>query len=63
MQVSDDDPSLLRYLADLAITPGRTVVVVERAPFGGPITLRVGDTTRAVGPALAERVLVRPNPK
>jgi DtxR family Mn-dependent transcriptional regulator len=63
MQVSDDDPSLLRYLADLAITPGRTVVVVERAPFGGPITLRVGDATRAVGPALAERVLVRTNPQ
>jgi DtxR family Mn-dependent transcriptional regulator len=61
MQVSDDDPSLLRYLADLAITPGSTVRVVERAPFGGPITLRVGEVTRAVGPALAERVLVRPN--
>ena len=63
MQVSDDDPSLLRYLADLGITPGSTVTVVERAPFGGPITLRVGDLTRAVGPALAERVLVRPDPK
>lgn len=62
MQVSDDDPSLLRYLADLAITPGSTVTVVETAPFGGPITLRVGEVTRAVGPALAERVLVRPNP-
>jgi DtxR family Mn-dependent transcriptional regulator len=63
MQVSDDDPSLLRYLADLAITPGSTVYVVERAPFGGPITLRVGEATRAVGPALAERVLVRANLK
>lgn len=63
MQVSDDDPSLLRYLADLTITPGSTVTVVETAPFGGPITLRVGDVTRVVGPALAERVLVRPNLK
>ena len=63
MQVSDDDPSLLRYLADLAITPGSTVHVVERAPFGGPITLRIGEATRAVGPALAERVLVRPYPQ
>ncbi len=63
MQVSDDDPSLLRYLADLAITPGSTVTIVETAPFGGPITLRVGEAMRAVGPALAERVLVRPNLK
>ncbi len=60
MQVSDDDPELLRYLANLAIRPGSTVRVAERAPFGGPITLEVGDLRRAVGPALAERVLVRP---
>jgi DtxR family Mn-dependent transcriptional regulator len=60
MQVSDDDPSLLRYLADLAIKPGSEVRVVDRAPFGGPITLEIGAATRVVGPALAERVLVRP---
>jgi DtxR family Mn-dependent transcriptional regulator len=60
MQVSDEDPSLLRYLADLAIKPGSAVRVADRAPFGGPITLEIGDTTRVVGPALAERVLVRP---
>lgn len=60
MQVSDDDPALLRYLDDLDIRPGRAVRVVDRAPFGGPITLKIGAVTRAVGPALAERVLVRP---
>ena len=61
MQVSDDDPSLLRYLDDLAIRLGSTVRVVDRAPFGGPITLAVGRAQRVVGPALAERVLVRPH--
>ena len=60
MQVSDDDPALLRYLDELAITIGSTVRVVERAPFGGPITLAVGRARRVVGPALAERLLVRP---
>ena len=60
MQVSDDDPSLLRYLDDLAIKLGSTVRVVDRAPFGGPITLAIGRATRVVGTALAERVLVRP---
>lgn len=59
MQVSDDDPSLLRYLDDLAIRPGSTVRIVDRAPFGGPITLAIGRATRVVGPALAERILVR----
>ncbi len=59
MQVSDDDPSLLRYLDDLAIKLGSTVRLVDRAPFGGPITLAIGRVTRVVGPALAERILVR----
>ena len=60
MQDSDDDPALLRYLDGLAIRPGCTVRMVDRAPFGGPITLTIGGATRAVGPTLAERVLVRP---
>jgi DtxR family transcriptional regulator, Mn-dependent transcriptional regulator len=60
MHVADEDPSLLRYLADLAITPGCHVLVVDHAPFDGPITLEVGKRTRAIGPALAARVLVRP---
>lgn len=62
MRVADEDPTLLRYLADLALTPGCTVRVVDRAPFGGPITIEVdGGAHRLVGPALAERVLVRPH--
>ncbi len=59
MHVADEDPSLLRYLADLAITPGSRVRVLDHAPFGGPITIEVGKRTRAIGPALAARVLVR----
>jgi len=61
MQVADDDPSLLRYLDDLTIKLGSTVRLVDRAPFGGPITLAIGRVTRVVGPALAERILVRPH--
>lgn len=59
MHVADEDPALLRYLADLAITPGCRVRVLDHAPFGGPISLEVGKRTRAIGPALAGRVLVR----
>lgn len=60
MHVADEDPSLLRYLADLAITPGSRVRVLDHAPFDGPISIEVGKRTRAIGPALASRVLVRP---
>jgi DtxR family Mn-dependent transcriptional regulator len=59
MQVADEDPTLLRHLDELTLRPGRTVRVVEHAPFGGPITLRIGRQLRFIGPALAARLLVR----
>ena len=62
MRVADEDPQLLRYLADLALTPGCTVRIVDRAPFDGPITIEVDQQRRLIGPALAGRVLARPRP-
>jgi DtxR family Mn-dependent transcriptional regulator len=63
--VSDDDPARLRYLAELGLTPGARVVVLARAPFEGPLSIRVGDGARAadhaIGPALARAVLVEPS--
>jgi DtxR family transcriptional regulator, Mn-dependent transcriptional regulator len=74
-QVGDKDAERLRYLAELGITPGISLRVVERAPFGGPITLRIegrGDAAerassrnpkaleRAIGPTLAAQVFVAP---
>jgi len=58
VRVSDEDPSMLRYLAQLDIRPGALVRLVARAPFDGPITIDVGGSERAVGPALAAQVLV-----
>lgn len=58
VEVSDDDPSMLRYLAELDLTPGAVVTCVGRAPFGGPITVRLGDAERALGPELAQAVRV-----
>ena len=60
VRVSDEDGELLRYLADLALLPGAEVTVVDRAPYGGPLTLAVGDRRCAVGPVAAAEVLVEP---
>lgn len=59
-QVSDNDGDRLRYLAEIGIVPGAQVQVVGRAPFGGPIALRVRNEKRAIGPELAEQILVAP---
>ena len=58
-RVSDEDASLLRYIAELGLTPGASVRVLARAPFNGPVTLLVDDTERVVGADLARQLLVR----
>lgn len=62
LRVSDKNPSLLRYLADIALQPGAEVTMVARAPFDGPITLRIGNAEPVVGPNLAAQVLVESIP-
>lgn len=61
-RVSDDDAEKLRYLGTLGLLPGASVRVRERAPFGGPLRIHVGEADDgaelAVGPQLAAGVLV-----
>ena len=57
-RVEDDDAERLRYLASLGIIPGVEFELVERAPFGGPLTVRVGGAARQLGPQLAAHVVV-----
>jgi len=52
-QVGDEKPDRLRYLAEQGLTPGTRMAVVERQPFNGPTTVRVGMETRVVGQELA----------
>jgi DtxR family Mn-dependent transcriptional regulator len=51
---------MLRYLDSLGLRPGAEVTLTERAPFDGPLTLSIGESTCQVGSALASRVLVAP---
>jgi DtxR family Mn-dependent transcriptional regulator len=58
VRVSDSDPAMLRYLAELGIAPGDTFEVVERQPFDGPLFVRFGDDVHALGGALASAMRV-----
>jgi DtxR family Mn-dependent transcriptional regulator len=55
-RVRDDDPALLRYLAQLGVVPGATLTVTGRAPFNGPLHVRVGDTADSPSHALGREV-------
>jgi DtxR family Mn-dependent transcriptional regulator len=52
-QVGDEDPARLRYLAEQGLLPGTRLTVVDRQPFNGPTTVKIGAETRVVGRELA----------
>lgn len=57
-QVNDDDPGLLRYLGGLDIRPGTRIEVLDIAPYGGPIRIKVNDQTHNIGPEAASHIFV-----
>ncbi|MGI9019791.1 MAG: metal-dependent transcriptional regulator [Solirubrobacterales bacterium] len=57
-RVSDSDPAMLRYLSKRGILPGASLEVLERQPFGGPLTVGIGGAEHAIGGELAERMIV-----
>jgi DtxR family Mn-dependent transcriptional regulator len=59
-RVEDEDPEVLRYLAGLGLLPGTELLVEERAPFDGPVRLRVGDAERQIGVRIARSLQVEP---
>ena len=57
-RVPDSDPELLRYLATLGLVPAEAVIVVEQAPFDGPVTIEVRGSRHAIGRSLAAQIEV-----
>jgi DtxR family Mn-dependent transcriptional regulator len=53
VRISDSDPEMLRYLADQGIWPGDIFEIVEKQPFGGPVSARFGERVQVLGGSLA----------
>ena len=58
VRVSDSDPAMLRYLSERGVRLGDRLEVLDRQPFGGPLTVRFGDTLQMLGGALAAAMRV-----
>lgn len=56
--LSDTNTELLRYLEDLGLLPSAEAVIVEKAPFSGPLTLHVADERHVIGHEVATHVFV-----
>src|SRR5436305_2408494 len=62
LRVQDQDAEKLRYLGQLGLYPETQIQVLERAPFGGPLRILVGDAANHVehmlGAEMAEQIIV-----
>ncbi|MFQ5822968.1 MAG: metal-dependent transcriptional regulator [bacterium] len=59
-QVSDKDPEMLRYLGDIGIFPTVEIEVLEKAPFDGPLLIKIGENQHYLGQALTNNILILP---
>jgi DtxR family Mn-dependent transcriptional regulator len=53
VRVSDADPAMLRWLAERNVRPGDDLEVLDKQPFGGPLTVRVGAQVHVLGGGVA----------
>ncbi|MBD5635871.1 MAG: ferrous iron transport protein A, partial [Candidatus Eremiobacteraeota bacterium] len=58
--VTEEISEILRYLAEIGLRPGVDIEVLEKAPLGGPLTVRVGERQHAISLELASMITVLP---
>lgn len=58
LQVLDKDPEKLRYLGKMGLFPNIELLVVSKAPFNGPVEIKVGDHTHHLGAEVANVIFV-----
>ncbi len=56
-RVDESQPERLRYLASLGLRPGVVVTLLDRQPFGGPVTLEAAGERHILGHELAHVLL------
>lgn len=61
-RVTDGDPAMLRYMGSLGLYPDALVEMLEEAPYGGPLRVRIAGQEHAIGRELAEHVFIGPVP-
>ena len=57
-RVTSHTPEVLRYLATLNLMPGQPIKLLSRAPFNGPLRLKIGTQEQVIGNELARNIRV-----
>ena len=56
--VPDESTEVLRYLATLGMMPGAKIRVEEKAPFKGPMLVKVGENSYPISLDVASGIFV-----
>ncbi len=59
VEVNDQDPELLRYLGSLGLYPNAEIVLIEVAPFEGPLKIEIQNSEVILGDKVARQIYVR----
>ncbi|MEM2955883.1 MAG: metal-dependent transcriptional regulator [Nitrososphaerales archaeon] len=59
MKIIDEKEDVLKYLATLGLLPGVEIEVEEKAPFGGPILVKVSEARYALGREISSSIYVK----
>ena len=59
VKIKDETPEVLEYIAALGLLPGASIEIVERAPFDGPVTVKVGGANHALSLSMASIIWVK----
>lgn len=59
VKVTDERQDMLQYLATLGLVPGASVFVEEKAPFNGPLMVKVMGASYALGREVASAIWVK----
>jgi DtxR family Mn-dependent transcriptional regulator len=59
-RVNSHDPEVLKYLGSLQLVPEQRIALLNRAPFHGPLRLRIGKHEQVIGYELARSIRVMP---
>jgi DtxR family Mn-dependent transcriptional regulator len=56
--IPDENTEVLRYLSTLGMTPGAKITVEEKAPFKGPMLVKVGENSYPISLDVASGIFV-----
>ncbi len=59
VKITEERYDLLNYLDTLGLVPKASIEILEKAPFNGPITVKVGSTNHAISRAVAAIIQVK----